>query len=401
MWGLVSDGGVHSHMDHIFALLKLAKDNGLKKVYIHCALDGRDTPPKSGLGFVKELQSKMDELGVGKIASVHGRYYIMDRDKRWDRLEKAYNALVYGEGEKAQSAIEYIEKSYENDITDEFLLPCNIVENNEPVALVKDNDSVIFFNFRPDRAREITRAMVDPNFDGFPRKYGAIKLEYVCFTEYDATMPNVIVAYGAESLDNTMGDYISALGLTQLRIAETEKYAHVTFFFNGGVEEPYKGEDRVLMNSPKVATYDMQPEMSAGEVTDKLVERIKSNKYDLIVVNYANTDMVGHTGMFDAAVTAVEYVDACIGRVMDAVLETHSQIFLCADHGNSDKMVDLETREPFTAHTTNPVPFVIINCDKAKGIQEGGKLCDISPTLLDMMGLDKPKEMTGHSLLVK
>lgn len=401
IWGLVSDGGVHSHTAHLYGVLELAKRNNLEKVFVHCFMDGRDTAPRSGLSFIKALESEMQKIGTGKIATVSGRYYAMDRDNRWERVKTAYDALVMGEGETFASASECMEKSYEKDITDEFVVPAVMIENGSPVATVNANDSVIFFNFRPDRAREITRAFVDPEFNGFERPKGMFPLKYVCFTEYDVTIPNKEVAYHAESLDNTMGEYIASLGLTQLRMAETEKYAHVTFFFNGGVEAPYKGEDRLLIPSPKVATYDLQPEMSAAGVTDGLVEAITSRKYDLIVINYANSDMVGHTGVIPAAVAAVEAVDACLGRVMAAVVETDAQMFLCADHGNSDKMVDYDTKEPFTAHTTNPVPFVIINCKECKGVKEGGKLCDIAPTLLDMMNIEQPKEMTGHSLLIK
>ena len=401
IWGLTSDGGVHSHTEHLFAILDMAVKNNLDKIYVHCIFDGRDTPPKSGIGYLKELQQKINEIGKVKIASLHGRYYIMDRDKRWERVEKSYKALVSGEAENCDDPCLYLQKSYDEGITDEFIVPCVIIEDGAPVALVEADDSVIFYNFRPDRAREITRAFVDPEFSDFERPKGKFPLHYVCFTEYDATMPNVSVAFEPVSLENTLGEYISSLGMTQLRIAETEKYAHVTFFFNGGVEDSYKGEDRVLIPSPKVDTYDLKPEMSAAEVTDELIKRIKSVAYDLIIVNYANPDMIGHTGNFDAAVKGVEFVDKCFGRVMEAVLEVNASVFLCADHGNSDKMSDPETNEPFTAHTTNPVPFAIINYPGAKGVKEGGKLCDIAPTILDMMGVAKPKEMTGCSLLVK
>ena len=399
IWGLTSDGGVHSHMEHLYALIKLAKDNGLEKVYIHCIMDGRDTQPSSGLGYIEQLSDKINEIGAGKIASVHGRYFIMDRDNRWERVEPAYKALTIGEAVKSESPIEYMRQCYDAGTTDEFVLPCVITEGGAPIALVKDNDSIIFHNFRPDRAREITRAFVDPEFNAFERVNGVFKGEYVCFSEYDATIPNVTVAFKSASPVNTLGDYISGLGMTQLRIAETEKYAHVTFFFNGGVEEPYAGEDRVLIPSPKVTTYDLQPEMSAGEVTDALIERIKSEKYDLIVVNYANPDMVGHTGIFNAAVQSIEYVDECVGKVMEAVMETDSKVFLCADHGNADKMKEDGENVPFTAHTTNPVPFAVINYPKCKSVKTGGKLCDIAPTILEMMGLEKPEEMTGHSLI--
>ncbi len=399
LYGLLSDGGVHSHNEHLYALLKLAKQSGLTKVFVHAFLDGRDTPPTSGKQYLHELEVKMQEIGVGKVATISGRYYAMDRDKRWERVQLAYNALVLGKGNQAASVSECIDKSYEADIKDEFVLPTIIMDKDMPTATIKENDSIIFFNFRPDRAREISRPFCDPDFTEIVRERGFIKLKYVCFTEYDVTIPNKIVAYKPDSLDNTLGEYLSKLGKTQLRLAETEKYAHVTFFFNGGVEEPVTGEDRILVQSPKVRTYDLQPEMSAVEVTDALVSDILAKKHDLIVINYANPDMVGHTGILEAAVKAVETVDTCLGRVMEALLQSDGQMFLCADHGNCDKMFD-ETGEPFTAHTTNPVPFVLINSD-AKGIDQGGKLCDIAPTLLDMMGLEKPKEMTGRSLLIR
>ncbi|WP_250229130.1 2,3-bisphosphoglycerate-independent phosphoglycerate mutase [Anaeropeptidivorans aminofermentans] len=395
--GLLSDGGVHSHIEHLYGLLEFAKRNGLHKVYVHCFMDGRDTPPRSGLQYIKQLEEKMKELGVGEIATVSGRYYAMDRDNRWERIEKAYDAMVYGKGSSFSSASECMEASYKEDVTDEFIIPSVITKASEPIAKIQENDAIIFYNFRPDRAREITRALVDPEFKGF--ECPKMKLKYICFTEYDVTIPNKLVAFHAGGLNNTMGEYIASLGLTQLRLAETEKYAHVTFFFNGGVEAPYKGEDRILIPSPKVATYDLKPEMSAEGVTEALVNAIESKKYDLIVINYANPDMVGHTGDIPAAVAAVEYVDGCVGRALDALIKAGGQMFLCADHGNSDKMVDYDTKEPFTAHTTNPVPFVIINCPSCKAVKEGGKLCDISPTLLDMMGIEKPAEMTGHSLL--
>jgi 2,3-bisphosphoglycerate-independent phosphoglycerate mutase len=343
----------------------------------------------------------MKEIGVGAVATISGRYYAMDRDNRWDRVEKAYNALIKGEGVVASSVSECMEKSYAEGVTDEFVVPTVITNNAEPVAKISENDSIIFFNFRPDRAREMTRAFCDDKFDGFERANGFFNVKFVCFTDYDVTIPNKEVAFKKEKLTNTLGEYISSLGLKQARIAETEKYAHVTFFFNGGVEEPNEGEERILVASPKVATYDLQPEMSAGEVTEKLIAAIQSHNYDLIIINYANPDMVGHTGVIPAAVKAVEYLDGCVGKVVDVLKAEGGQMFMCADHGNCDQMIDPETDKPFTAHTTNPVPFVIVNCDKAKGIQEGGKLCDIAPTLLDMMGLEQPKEMTGHSLLIK
>ncbi len=399
LMGLVSDGGVHSHQTHLYGLLELAKRQGLEKVYVHCYLDGRDTPPNSGLGYVQELEEEMKKIGVGKIASVHGRYYAMDRDKRWEREEIAYKALVFGEGVEATGAVQGIQASYDKEVFDEFVLPFVVKENGQPVATIKENDSVIFFNFRPDRARQLTRIFCDPEFDGFDRKW--FPLKWVCFTDYDATIPNKDVAFVKETYSNIFGEYISSLGLTQLRIAETEKYAHVTFFFNGGVEEPYPGEDRILVPSPKVATYDLQPEMSAYTVCEKMVEAIHSGKYDAIILNFANPDMVGHTGIIDAAVAAVEAVDTCVGRVIEAVLEENGQLFMCADHGNCEQMIDYETGAPWTAHTTNPVPFVIVNADGCKGIREGGRLADIAPTLLDMMGLEQPKEMTGKSLLIR
>jgi len=397
--GLLSDGGVHSHNKHLYALLRLAKDQGLTKVFVHAFLDGRDTPPQSGKDYIAELESMMEEYGVGKIASVSGRYYAMDRDKRWERVQIAYNALVKGEGVETSSALRCIENSYSDGVHDEFVKPTLMMAGGEPVATIKPNDSIIFFNFRPDRAREITRCFCDPEFCDIEREFFPVK--YVCFTEYDITIPNKTVAYKPQSLANTLGEYLSKNGKTQLRLAETEKYAHVTFFFNGGVEAPNPGEERLLIPSPKVATYDLQPEMSAFGVTDALVENILAKKFDLIVVNYANCDMVGHTGVIPAAVAAVEAVDKCIGMATDALLSVGGQMFLCADHGNSDKMIDDVTGTPFTAHTTNPVPFVLINCDKAKGLAEGGRLSDIAPTLLEMLGMEQPKEMTGRSLIIK
>ncbi len=399
LMGLVSDGGVHSHQTHLYGLLELAKRQGLTKVYVHCYLDGRDTPPNSGLGYVQKLEDEMKKIGIGKVASVHGRYYAMDRDKRWEREEIAYKALVFGEGVEAASSIQGIQDSYDKEVFDEFVLPVVVKEDGKPVATIKENDSVIFFNFRPDRARQLTRIFCDPEFDGFERKW--FPLKWVCFTDYDATIPNKDVAFVKETYSNIFGEYISSLGLTQLRIAETEKYAHVTFFFNGGVEEPYPGEDRILVPSPKVATYDLQPEMSAYKVCEKMVEAIHSGKYDAIILNFANPDMVGHTGIMDAAVAAVEAVDTCVGRVIEAVLEENGQLFMCADHGNCEQMIDYETGAPWTAHTTNPVPFVIVNADGCTGIREGGRLADIAPTLLDMMGIEQPKEMTGKSLLIR
>ena len=392
LYGLHSDGGVHSTLDHLYALLKMAHIKGLKRVYIHAFLDGRDTPPTSGRDFVAKTMEKCRELGVGKIATVMGRYYAMDRDKRWDRLENAYDALVYGEGVQDPDPIHAIEESYKNGVTDEFVEP--VVCDKD--GMISDNDSVIFFNYRPDRAREITRAFVDPAFDGFKREY--FPLTYVCNTEYDATMPNVLVAFPRISVKNGLGEYLSKMRMTQLRIAETEKYAHVTFFFNGGVEEPYPGEDRVLVASPKVATYDLQPEMSAYEVASKCVERIESGKYDVIILNFANCDMVGHTGVFDAAVKAVETVDECVGQVVEATLKMGGIAMITADHGNAEQMLQSDGKSPMTAHTTNVVPFIL--CGAGTELREG-RLADIAPTILDVMGLEKPTEMDGKTLIVR
>ena len=400
MFGLVSDGGVHSHNTHIYGLLELAKKQGLEKVYVHCFLDGRDTPPASGKEYVEELEAKMQEIGVGEVASVMGRYYAMDRDNRWDRVEKAYRALVFGEGEKVVSGPSGIQASYDQDVTDEFVLPTVVEKDGAPVATIKENDSVIFFNFRPDRAREITRTFCDDMFDGFDRGE-RIKTTFVCFTEYDVTIENKQVAFVKEEITNTFGEFLAKNGKKQARIAETEKYAHVTFFFNGGVEEPNEGEDRILVKSPKVATYDLKPEMSAYEVCDKLVDAIKSETYDVIIINFANPDMVGHTGVENAAIKAIEAVDECVGKTVEAIKEVNGQMFICADHGNAEQLIDGETGEPFTAHTTNPVPFILVNADPAYKLREGGCLADIAPTLIELMGLEQPKEMTGKSLLVK
>ena len=390
--GLLSNGGVHSHNTHMYAIVELAKKKGVKNVYVHAFLDGRDVPPTSGKDFVEECANKLKGIGLGKIATVMGRYYAMDRDNRWDRVEKAYSAMVYGEGNKACCPVKAVEESYANDVTDEFVVPTVCEEN----ATVKPGDSIVFFNFRPDRAREITRTFVDPEFKGFERKNGFFPLTYVCMTQYDASMPNVEVAFKPQSLKNTIGEYISNKGMTQLRIAETEKYAHVTFFFNGGVEQPYEGEDRILVKSPAVATYDLQPEMSAYEVTDKLVAAIKTGKYDMIILNYANCDMVGHTGVFEAAVKAVEAVDECVGKVVTAIREMDGVALITADHGNADKMIDADG-SPFTAHTTNLVPFCVVGypCE----LREGGRLADIAPTMLKIMGLPQPAEMTGESII--
>ena len=392
--GLVSDGGVHSHNTHLYGLLTLAAKAGLADVWVHCLMDGRDVPPMSGRDFLQQLEDKMKEIGAGRIATVMGRYYAMDRDNRWERVEKAYAAMVYGEGNQNASAVATAEQSYAAGVTDEFIVPTVCVKG----ATIKANDSVIFFNFRPDRAREITRTFVDENFGGFERKNGFFPLYYVCLTQYDATMPNVKVAFTPQSLENTFGEYISDKGLTQLRIAETEKYAHVTFFFNGGVEAAYPGEDRALIPSPKVATYDLKPEMSAYEVTTELLSRIESEKYDVIICNFANCDMVGHTGVFEAAVKAVEAVDECLGRVVDAVLEKGGVALITADHGNADQMYEPDG-SPFTAHTTNPVPFLVAGYDCA--LREGGRLADIAPTMLEILGIPQPEEITGKSLLQK
>ena len=394
--GLLSDGGVHSHIRHLYALLELAKRKGFEDVYVHCFMDGRDTPPASGESYISALEEKMAEKGVGKIASISGRFYAMDRDKRWERLQKAYDALVNGIGEEATSAAKAIEDSYQKEVFDEFVLPTLICNGDEPVATIGKNDSVIFYNFRPDRAREITRALTDDEFDAFETK--KLNLFYVCFTNYDETIKNVHIAFKKEELKNTFGEIVSNNGLTQLRIAETEKYAHVTFFFNGGEEKQYKGEDRILVPSPKVETYDLQPEMSAYEVTDKLVDAILSEKYNVIILNYANSDMVGHTGSLPAAIKAVEAVDSCVGRVVEAVEKVGGVLLITADHGNSEQMIDYKTGEPHTAHTTNPVPLVLVGKD-AK-LKEG-RLADLAPTMLDIMGIEKPQEMTGESLIIK
>jgi len=399
MYGLVSDGGVHSHNTHIYGLLELAKKEGLSKVYVHCFLDGRDTPPASGKDYVQELVDKMAEIGVGEVANVMGRYYAMDRDNRWDRVEKAYRALVYGEGVTADSAVQAVQQSYDKGETDEFVLPTVVLKDGAPTATIKDGDSIIFFNFRPDRAREITRTFCDDEFTGFERGE-RVKTTYVCFTEYDVTIPNKSVAFVKTEITNTFGEFLANHNMTQARIAETEKYAHVTFFFNGGVEEPNKGEDRILVKSPKVATYDLKPEMSAYEVCDKLVEAIKSNKYDVIIINFANPDMVGHTGVEAAAIKAVEAVDECVGKAVEAIKEVNGQMFICADHGNAEQLIDEETGAPFTAHTTNPVPFILVNTEGYE-LREGGCLADIAPTLIELMGMEQPAEMTGKSLLIK
>lgn len=392
--GLLSDGGVHSHQRHLFALLELAKRKDFEDVYVHCFLDGRDTPPASAEGYLVELENKMAEKGVGKIATIMGRFYAMDRDKRWNRIEKAYDAMVKGEGEKAISVASAIENSYQKEVFDEFVVPTVICNNDKPVAKIEENDSVIFFNFRPDRAREITRAIVDENFDGFEREY--FKTYFVTFTNYDETITNVSVAFKKDEIKNTFGEIISERGLTQLRIAETEKYAHVTFFFNGGQEKQYPGEDRILIPSPKVETYDMKPEMSALEVTEKVLEAIHSRKYDSIILNFANPDMVGHTGNVEAVIKALEALDVCVDKIVKAIEEEHGVLLITADHGNCEQMIDYKTGEPHTAHTTNPVPLVLVGKD-AK-LKEG-RLADLAPTMLDLIGIEKPEEMTGESLI--
>ena len=396
--GLVSDGGVHSHIRHLYGLLEMAKRRDFENVYVHCFLDGRDTPPASAEGYITELEEKMKEKGIGKIASISGRYYAMDRDKRWDRVEKCYNALVKGEGNKSASATIAIENSYQKEVFDEFVEPTVICNGETPIATIGEHDSVIFFNFRPDRAREITRAIVDPKFDGFETK--KMETYFVCFTSYDETMPNVKIAFKKEPLVNTFGEVVSKNGLKQLRIAETEKYAHVTFFFNGGEEKQYPGEDRILVPSPKVATYDLQPEMSAREVTEKVVEAINLNKYNVIILNYANPDMVGHTGSLPAAIKAVETIDECVGKVVEAMLAHDGTMLITADHGNCEQMIDYKTGDPHTAHTTNPVPLILVTENKDLKIKEG-KLADLAPTMLDILGIEKPEEMTGESILVK
>ena len=396
--GLLSDGGVHSHIRHLFALLELAKRKDFEDVYVHCFMDGRDTPPASGETYIAELEEKMKEKGVGKIATISGRFYAMDRDKRWQRIEKAYNALVNGEGEKATSSISALESSYQKEVFDEFIEPTVIMNNDAPVATIGKHDSVIFFNYRPDRAREITRTLVDKEFKEFEVKKD-LDLYYVCMTSYDETMPNVHIAFKKEELVNTFGEYISKQGLKQLRIAETEKYAHVTFFFNGGEEKQYEGEERILVPSPKVETYDMKPEMSAYEVTEKVVDAINSQNYDCIILNYANPDMVGHTGSLEAAIKAIETVDECVGKVVEAVEKQNGVLIITADHGNAEQMIDYKTGEPHTAHTTNPVPLILVGMENAKLKQ--GRLADLAPTMLAIMELEKPQEMTGERLIIE
>ncbi|MBP3941815.1 MAG: 2,3-bisphosphoglycerate-independent phosphoglycerate mutase [Christensenellaceae bacterium] len=396
LMGLLSDGGVHSHITHLAALIKLARDRGLENIFVHCFMDGRDVPPNSGKAYVEQLEGIIKELGAGKVASVMGRFYAMDRDNRWERVERAYRALVYGEGKLASCAAAAVQESYDNEVYDEFIEP--IVIDDGGMSRVKKGDSIIFFNFRPDRAREITRVFTQPGFDAFARE--DIDPTYVCMTQYDKSFENVTIAFKPQTLENTLGEYIASVGKTQLRIAETEKYAHVTFFFNGGVEAPNANEDRALIPSPKVATYDLKPEMSAYEVAEEAVNRINSGKYDLMILNFANPDMVGHTGVMDAAVAAIKAVDECVGKVVDAILANGGQCIITADHGNSEQMFDETTGGPMTAHTTNPVPFVLVSEEyKNAELKEGKALCDIAPTLLTMMGIEKPAEMTGESII--
>ncbi len=400
LYGLLSDGGVHSHITHLYALIELAKKQGLDDVFVHCFLDGRDVSPTSGADFIKDLKAEMNKLSFGTIASVGGRYYVMDRDNRWERVEKAYDMMTAGIGECTEDAESYVRKSYENGVTDEFVIPACVVKDGKPVGLIENGDSIIFFNFRPDRARQITRAMSEKEFDGFNRKTGFINPTYICFTRYDASFTNVKIAFKPQVLTNTLGEYIASLGLKQLRIAETEKYAHVTFFFNGGVERPNANEDRELIASPKVATYDLQPEMSAVEVTDRAIAKLDSGDYDVMILNFANCDMVGHTGVFDAAVTAVKTVDVCVKRVIDKILSLGGTAIVTADHGNADKMIDADG-SLFTAHTTNKVPFIVVGKDFVdKKLREDGILADVAPTLLDMMDLPVPEEMSGKTLII-
>ena len=396
--GLVSDGGVHSHIRHLFGLLEMAKRRDFEDVYIHCFLDGRDTPPASAENYITVLEEKMKEKGIGKIATISGRFYAMDRDKRWERVKKAYDAIVNGEGNKQANAINAIEGSYQKEVFDEFVEPTVITNGDKPTATISDGDSVIFFNFRPDRARQLTRAIVDPDFDGFETK--KIKTYFVCFTNYDETMPNVHIAFKKEQIKNTLGEVICKQGGKQLRIAETEKYAHVTFFFNGGEEKQYEGEDRILVPSPKVETYDLKPEMSAYEVTEKVLEAIESEKYNCIILNFANPDMVGHTGNLEAAIKAVETIDECAGKIVNAIKSKKGNLIITADHGNAEQMIDLKTGEPHTAHTTNLVPLILISEKEGLKLKQG-KLADLAPTILELMNIEKPEEMTGESLIEK
>lgn len=399
LMGLVSDGGVHSHLDHLFALLEMAKTRGVKKVYIHAVLDGRDVLPQSAKTYLGQLNEKLEELGVGQVASVSGRYYLMDRDQRWERIEKAYQALVQGEGLKAPNALAAVEQSYDVRVNDEFVAPTVIIDDEgQPLGKIKEGDSVIFFNFRSDRARQISHAFVDEDFTGFERKEHP-KVHYVCLTEYDVTL-KAAVAFPPQNLENTLGEVLAQQHKKQLRIAETEKYAHVTFFFNGGVEDPCSGEDRCLIPSPKVATYNLKPEMSAFEVTEELLKRVQNDSYDVIILNFANSDMVGHTGEFEAAIKAIEAVDQCIGKIVPAVQKQGGSLLITADHGNAEAKIDLETGRPLTAHTTNPVPFILID-DTYQGskLREGGALCDVAPTMLKLLRIPQPQDMTGKSLI--
>lgn len=402
LMGLCSDGGVHSHLSHLYALVKMAKNNGLDKVFVHCFMDGRDVPPSSGKGYVEQVNAKLAEIGVGKIATVMGRYYAMDRDNRFERVEKAYAALTYGEGLTAESAEEAMQNSYDNGVTDEFVVPTVVLTEGKPTGMITENDSVIFFNFRPDRAREISRSYIFEDFNGFERKKGFFPLFYVSMTQYDKTFDGYLhVAFKPETMLNTLGQYLASQGLSQLRIAETEKYAHVTFFFNGGVEAPNINEDRALIPSPKVATYDLKPEMSAYEVTEEAVKRIESGKYDVVILNFANCDMVGHTGVMDAAIAAVHAVDACMEKVVSSILKTGGSCIITADHGNAEYMWDEMENVPFTAHTTNPVPCILVDNKRMNvKLRDDGRLSDLAPTLLDILGLEKPSEMTGTSLII-
>ena len=400
-FGLLSDGGVHSHITHMYGILEMAKRYGIEKVYLHAFLDGRDTPPSSAADYMQQMVDKMAEVGVGEVASVSGRYYAMDRDNNWDRVEKAYLAITKGEGEQAENPVEAIKTSYANDVTDEFMIPTVITKNGAPVATVKDGDSVVFCNFRPDRAREMTRAFCSDDFTGFNREK-KLDLVFVCYTEYDVTIPNKLIAFKKVEITNTFGEFLAKQGLKQARIAETEKYAHVTFFFNGGVEEPNEGETRILVDSPKyVPTYDKKPRMSAYTVCDELSKAITSGEYDVIICNFANPDMVGHTGVIPSVVEAIEVIDKCVGEIVNFIKEVDGQLFICADHGNAEMLIDPESGDPFTAHTTNPVPFILVNADPSYKLRENGVLADIVPTLIDIMGLEQPAEMTGKSLIIK
>ncbi len=399
--GLLSNGGVHSSLDHLFAIIKMAKDNGLDNIYIHCFMDGRDVPPSSGKHFIEELQHYLDTLHFGKIATISGRFYAMDRDNIWERVQKAYSALADGQGVFETNPVKAMQNSYDNGVTDEFMLPTVITDGKSPIATIDKNDSIIFFNYRPDRARQLTRAFVFDNFDGFQRTKGFLAPNFVSFTQYDVTFNDKLnVAFKPQSYNNTLGEYLSKMNIKQFRIAETQKYAHVTFFFNGGVEAPNANEDRILIDSPKIATFDMMPEMSAYQVCDKAIKTIKSGKYDVMILNFANCDMVGHTGVMDAAIKAVKVTDECVQKVVDAILEVGGQALITADHGNCDYMFEKDGT-PFTAHTTNPVPFITIGNEKIKALASGGKLCDIAPTMLEMMEVAIPQEMTGKSLIIK